>query len=44
MIEDARLAFYCGLLVAELDAMPQWRAGDEFETARLAALAAEQGD
>lgn len=39
MIEDAQLAFYIGLAIAEEDAMPTWNAGDEFEAARLAALA-----
>ncbi len=40
MVDDARLGFYCGLAVAEADAMPTWAPGDEFEAARLAALAA----
>jgi len=39
MVEDARLAFYCGLSIAQADALPAWNAGDEFEAARLAALA-----
>jgi Zn-dependent M28 family amino/carboxypeptidase len=39
MIEDAQLALYIGLTVAEEDEMPAWNAGDEFEAARLAALA-----
>ncbi len=39
MIEDAQLALYIGLTVAEEDEMPTWNAGDEFEAARLAALA-----
>ncbi len=42
MIEDARLAFYISLTIAEADAMPTWNAGDEFEAARLAALAARR--
>jgi len=40
MVEDARLAFYCGLMIAEADAMPRWRPGDEFEAARKAAVGA----
>jgi Zn-dependent M28 family amino/carboxypeptidase len=43
MVEDARLAFYCGLMIAEADALPAWKPGDEFEAARKAALAALQG-
>jgi len=43
MIEDARLAFYCALLIAEADALPAWKPGDEFEAARKAALAAVSG-
>ncbi len=39
MIEDAQLAFYVGLAIAADDDMPTWNAGDEFEAARLAALA-----
>ena len=39
MIEDAQLAFYIGLAIAGEDAMPTWNPGDEFEAARLAALA-----
>ena len=40
MIEDAQLGFYCGLIVADRDVMPQWKKGDEFEPARQKALAA----
>ena len=40
MIEDARLAFYCGLMIAQANAMPTWKPGDEFEAARKAAIAA----
>ena len=43
MVEDARLAFYCGLMIAEADALPAWKPGDEFEAARKAALAAVRG-
>jgi hypothetical protein len=38
MIEDARLAYYCGMTIAQADEMPTWNPGDEFEAARLAAL------
>ena len=40
MIEDAQLGLYAGWLIAQADAMPVWRKGDEFEAARLRALAA----
>jgi Zn-dependent M28 family amino/carboxypeptidase len=40
LVEDARLSFYCGLALAQADAMPAWNRGDEFEAARLEALAA----
>ena len=40
MVEDARLAFLAGVDIAEADALPAWNAGDEFEAARQAALAA----
>jgi Zn-dependent M28 family amino/carboxypeptidase len=40
MVDDARLGFHSGLLVAQADAMPAWRPGDEFEAARKAAIAA----
>lgn len=39
-VEDARLGFRVGAAAAEADAMPTWRAGDEFEAKRRAALAA----
>lgn len=38
MAQDAALAFYCGLAVAEQSALPAWEAGDEFEAARQQAL------
>jgi len=41
-VEDARLAFWVGLIVANADAMPVWNAGDEFEAARKAALEARE--
>ena len=34
MVEDARLAFWVGLAVAEADNLPTWRPGDEFESIR----------
>ena len=39
MIEDARLGFYAGLAIAEMETMPAWNPGDEFEAARKKALA-----
>ncbi len=39
MAEDARLAFYVGLSVAEADELPGWMPGDEFEAVRKEALA-----
>jgi len=41
MVQDARFGFLAGLIVANDDALPQWNAGNEFEAARRAALAAE---
>ena len=38
MVQQARLAFWIGLRVADTDAPPQWNAGDEFERARLKSL------
>jgi hypothetical protein len=38
-VEDAQLAFFLGVRVANADAMPRWKPGDEFETARKKALA-----
>ncbi len=40
MIQDARLAFEAGLEIAQADGLPSWKPGDEFEAARLEALAA----
>ncbi len=40
MIQDARLGFYCGLIVSQAAEMPSWVPGDEFEAARKKALAA----
>ncbi len=39
MVEDAQLGFFCGLAVAQADGLPTWTPGDEFEAARLQALA-----
>jgi Zn-dependent M28 family amino/carboxypeptidase len=41
MVSDATLGFWTGLAIANADEMPQWNPGDEFEAARLEALAAE---
>jgi Zn-dependent M28 family amino/carboxypeptidase len=38
-IDDARLAFWAGLMIADDDELPAWVPGDEFEAARKAALA-----
>ncbi len=40
MVEDVRLGFKAGLILAEQDTLPQWTPGDEFEAARREALAA----
>lgn len=40
-VTDAQLGFWTGLAVANADEMPSWNEGDEFEAARLEALAAE---
>ncbi len=39
MIDDAVLGFKVGLWLAEQDDLPAWKQGDEFEAARLEALA-----
>jgi Zn-dependent M28 family amino/carboxypeptidase len=39
MVEDAQLAFYVGLSVAQADEVPAWKPGDEFEATRKAAIA-----
>jgi Zn-dependent M28 family amino/carboxypeptidase len=38
-VEDAQFGFWAGLLVAEATALPEWNSGDEFEAARINALA-----
>ena len=40
LLEDARMAFWVGLSIANADKMPTWNPGDEFEAARKKALAA----
>ena len=42
MVDDALIGFWAGLAIANADEMPRWNQGDEFEAARLEALAAEQ--
>ncbi|HEX2252366.1 MAG TPA: M28 family peptidase [Thermoanaerobaculia bacterium] len=39
MVQDARLGFYAGLLIANRPELPAWVPGDEFEAARRQALA-----
>jgi Zn-dependent M28 family amino/carboxypeptidase len=43
MIQDAQLDMLCAWLIAEADAMPEWKRGDEFEAARRQAIAALGG-
>ena len=43
MIEDAQLAMLSAWLIAQADALPTWKPGDEFEAARKQALAAAGG-
>jgi len=40
MIEDAQLGMLSAWLIAQTDAMPTWKPGDEFEAARKRAVAA----
>ncbi len=42
MVEDAQFGFLAGLAMAQADALPVWKPGDEFEAARLAAIAAAE--
>ena len=42
MIADALLGYWTGLGIANADDMPKWREGDEFEAARLEAVAARE--
>jgi Zn-dependent M28 family amino/carboxypeptidase len=39
MISDALLGYWTGLAIANADEMPSWNPGDEFEAARIKALA-----
>ena len=39
MVDDALLGYWTGLAIANADEMPVWNVGDEFEAARLEALA-----
>ena len=39
LVDDARLGFFAGVVLANDDKMPTWNPGDEFEAARKAALA-----
>jgi len=41
MVDDALLGYWTGLAIANADEMPRWNVGDEFEAARLEALAEE---
>jgi hypothetical protein len=43
LVEDSRLAFECGLEIANESVLPAWKPGDEFAAARAAALAAVAG-
>jgi Zn-dependent M28 family amino/carboxypeptidase len=43
MIDEAKLGFLTGWAVAQADAMPVWKAGDEFEAIRKKAIAAAAG-
>ena len=43
MIEDAQLVMLSTWLIAQADALPTWKPGDEFEAARKQALAAAGG-
>jgi hypothetical protein len=41
MVDDALLGYWTGLALANADEMQRWNVGDEFEAARLEALAEE---
>jgi hypothetical protein len=43
MIQDAHLDMLSAWLIAQADAMPAWKPGDEFEAARKQAVAALAG-
>jgi Zn-dependent M28 family amino/carboxypeptidase len=40
LVQDAKLGYWCGLIVANAEQMPAWNPGDEFEAARKEALQA----
>ena len=40
MVQDAQFGFLAGFIVANAAELPAWNAGNEFEAARRAALAA----
>ena len=42
MVSDALLGYWTGLAIANADEMQRWMEGDEFEAARIEALAAEE--
>ncbi len=42
MIDDVLLGYWTGLAIANADSMPVWNSGDEFEAARLDALASSE--
>ena len=42
MVADALLGYWIGLAIANAEEMPAWVPGDEFEAARLEALADEE--
>lgn len=44
MVQDARLGFLSGLILGEMEGLVEWVPGDEFEAARVEALAALEGE
>jgi hypothetical protein len=42
MIQDTLVGYWTGLAIANADEMPKWEPGDEFEAARLEAIAAAE--
>jgi len=42
LVQDAQFGFFAGLIVADDPSLPNWNAGNEFEAARLAAVAAAE--
>jgi Zn-dependent M28 family amino/carboxypeptidase len=44
MVQDAQLDMMAAWVIAQAEAMPTWKPGDEFETARRKALAELKGD